>query len=29
MAKPFRGTVNVDIRDSEPDWWHTTMLVRE
>ncbi len=20
MAKPFRGTINVDIRDSEPDW---------
>jgi arylsulfatase len=20
MAKPFKGTVNVDIRDSEPDW---------
>ena len=20
MAKPFTGTVNVDIRDSEPDW---------
>jgi len=20
MAEPFRGTVNVDIRDSEPDW---------
>jgi arylsulfatase len=20
MAKPFRGVVNVDIRDSEPDW---------
>ena len=20
MAKPFTGTINVDIRDSEPDW---------
>jgi arylsulfatase len=20
MAKPFKGTINVDIRDSEPDW---------
>ena len=20
MAKPFKGTVNIDIRDSEPDW---------
>ena len=20
MAEPFRGVVNVDIRDSEPDW---------
>ena len=20
MAKPFQGTINVDIRDSEPDW---------
>jgi arylsulfatase A-like enzyme len=20
VAKPFRGTINVDIRDSEPDW---------
>ena len=20
MTKPFEGTVNVDIRDSEPDW---------
>jgi len=20
VAKPFKGTVNVDIRDSEPDW---------
>ena len=20
MAKPFEGTINVDIRDSEPDW---------
>jgi hypothetical protein len=20
MAKPSKGTVNVDIRDSEPDW---------
>jgi arylsulfatase A-like enzyme len=20
MSKPFRGTINVDIRDSEPDW---------
>jgi arylsulfatase A-like enzyme len=20
MAEPFRGTINVDIRDSEPDW---------
>ena len=20
MAKPFGGTINVDIRDSEPDW---------
>ncbi|MGZ4434938.1 MAG: hypothetical protein ACXVW7_15105 [Trebonia sp.] len=20
MAKPFKGTVSVDIRDSEPDW---------
>ena len=20
MPEPFRGTVNVDIRDSEPDW---------
>jgi arylsulfatase len=20
MAKPFKGTINIDIRDSEPDW---------
>ncbi|HEY7279132.1 MAG TPA: sulfatase-like hydrolase/transferase, partial [Trebonia sp.] len=20
VAKPFKGTINVDIRDSEPDW---------
>ena len=20
MSKPFRGTINVDIRDSDPDW---------
>jgi len=20
MAKPFKGTINVDIRESEPDW---------
>ena len=20
MARPFKGTINVDIRDSEPDW---------
>ena len=20
MATPFKGTINVDIRDSEPDW---------
>ncbi len=20
MAKPFKGTINVDVRDSEPDW---------
>jgi len=20
MAKPFRGIINVDISDSEPDW---------
>jgi len=20
MTKPFRGTINIDIRDSEPDW---------
>ena len=20
MSKPFKGTINVDIRDSEPDW---------
>jgi hypothetical protein len=20
MGKPFRGTINVDIRDSVPDW---------
>ena len=20
MAAPFKGTINVDIRDSEPDW---------
>ena len=20
VSKPFRGTINVDIRDSEPDW---------
>ena len=20
MAKPFRGTLNLDIRDSKPDW---------
>src|SRR6185312_1516630 len=20
MGKPFKGTINVDIRDSEPDW---------
>ena len=20
MAKPFKGTIDVDIRDSEPDW---------
>jgi hypothetical protein len=20
MTKPFKGTINVDIRDSEPDW---------
>ena len=20
MAEPFRGSINLDIRDSEPDW---------
>ena len=20
MAEPFKGTINVDVRDSEPDW---------
>ena len=20
MAKPFRGTVNIDVKDSTPDW---------
>ncbi len=20
MAEPFKGTINIDIRDSEPDW---------
>jgi len=20
MARPFKGTVNLDIRDSKPDW---------
>ena len=20
MKKPFKGTINVDIRDSKPDW---------
>jgi hypothetical protein len=20
MSEPFKGTINVDIRDSEPDW---------
>ena len=20
MGEPFKGTINVDIRDSEPDW---------
>ena len=20
MAKPFQGTINIDIRESQPDW---------
>ncbi len=20
MTKPFKGTINIDIRDSQPDW---------
>jgi hypothetical protein len=29
MAKPFKGTINVDIRDSEPDWVPYHDLERE
>jgi hypothetical protein len=32
VTKPFRGTINIDIRDSEPDWSPfeaALMLMRE
>jgi hypothetical protein len=28
MAKPFQGTINLDIRDSTPDWSRAAVRAR-